>query len=60
MLRICHFSNNKIVISDYEKYYTLFNSEMAASNGFSTDRFKNAFDIVKYKEIFKFKHKTSL
>lgn len=56
-LRRHHFANNKVIIMDDEKYFTLSHSEMKGNDGFYTDNVENCPDNVKYKAKKKFEDK---
>lgn len=56
-LRRIHFANDRIIVMDDEKYFTLGNSEMKGNDGFYTDNIENCPDNVKYKEKAKFADK---
>lgn len=56
-LRRVHFANEKIIILDDEKYFTLSNSEMKGNDGFYTDNIEECPDNVRYKHKAKFADK---
>lgn len=56
-LRLQHFVNDKVIIMDDEKYFTLANAEIKGNDGFYTDNFHNAPDNVKFKAKAKFSDK---
>lgn len=56
-LRRIHFSNEKVIILDDEKYFTLANSEIKGNDGFYTDNIEECPNNVKYKEKPKFTDK---
>lgn len=56
-LRRVHFANERVIILDDEKYFTLANSEMKGNDGFYTNNVAECPDNVKYKEKAKFADK---
>lgn len=56
-LRRTHFANNKVIVIDDEKYFTLSNSEIKGNDGFYTDNVEDCPDNVKYKQKAKFADK---
>lgn len=56
-LRRQHFANDRIIILDDEKYFTLSNSEIKGNDGFYTEDFHAAPDNVKFKRKAKFEDK---
>lgn len=56
-LRRVHFANNRMIIMDDEKYFTLSNSEMKGNDGFYTDNIAEVPDNVRYKQKAKFADK---
>lgn len=56
-LRRIHFSNNRVIILDDEKYFTLTNSEIKGNDGFYTDNIAEVPDNVRYKAKAKFADK---
>lgn len=56
-LRRIHFANNRVIIMDDEKYFTLSNSEMKGNDGFYTDNILEVPDNVRYKQKAKFADK---
>jgi transposase len=56
-LRRVHFANEKIIILDDEKYFTLSNSEMKGNDGFYMDNVEECPDNVRYKHKAKFADK---
>lgn len=45
-----HLANDKIIVIDDEKYFTLGNSEMKGNDGFYIDNIEGCPDNVKYKQ----------
>lgn len=56
-LRRTHFANNRVIVIDDEKYFTLGNSEIKGNDGFYTNNIQDCPDNVKYKEKAKFADK---
>lgn len=56
-LRRRHFANNKIIVMDDEKYFTLSNAEMKGNEGFFTDNIEDAPNNVRFKQKAKFADK---
>lgn len=56
-LRRVHFANDRVIIIDDEKYFTLSNSEIKGNDGFYTDHVEECPDNVRYKEKAKFADK---
>lgn len=56
-LRQRHFANDKVIILDDEKYFTLSNSEIKGNDGFYTDSIEDVPPDVRYKKKAKFEDK---
>lgn len=56
-LRRVHFANDKVIIVDDEKYFTLSNSEMKGNDGFYTENVNECPDNVRFKCKAKFADK---
>lgn len=56
-LRRQHFIENRVIVMDDEKYFTLSHSEMKGNDGFYTSNIENCPDEVKYKPKAKFADK---
>lgn len=56
-LRRIHFANNRSIVMDDEKYFTLSHAELPGNSGFYTDNIEETPDEVRYKAKAKFAEK---